>query len=220
MSSKTFTDNEKAEICRSYRLAKDPSKQITALAELNACSKSDITRILQDAKLLPMNDPETALPNLQNFKPIVPIGDVLDKKPKAKHTWTECEITDLIFLKAKGIPNKALAERFGVSISSVNNQVFLHKAEIDAKIFELNVEAAQNEEIDAKSELPDLMKTEPNNITTPIDDVVRFLEDFKSEFSGPIKLDSNSDIYSLGLKIGMLTSKVDDLLGRLKSSGK
>ena len=252
MTSKTFTEDEKKDICKSYRLAKDPAKQIKTLAELNACYKSDIECVLRESGLLTKKNHEASLPNIKNFKPIVPIGDVLEKKPRSKHSWEDWEIKDLILLKAKGLTNTDLAEHFGVSVPALNNQVFLHRAEIDAKIFELKVDAAQEENkpecssdkfiavensVEAAKDIvladdspenkidpdPDLMTNECtciDSIYSPRDDMINFLEDFKSQFSGLLKLDSNSDLYYFGLKMGIFTSRADDLLRRLKSIGK
>ena len=50
--SKTFTESEKSEICRSYKLAKDPGDQISILADLNACDKASIRNVLIEANLL------------------------------------------------------------------------------------------------------------------------------------------------------------------------
>lgn len=45
------------EIIRSYKEAKNPSSQIKVLAELNACRKSDIEKILVDGKVLKASIP-------------------------------------------------------------------------------------------------------------------------------------------------------------------
>ena len=50
--SKTFTESEKSEICRSYKLAKDPGDQISILADLNACDIASIRNVLIEANLL------------------------------------------------------------------------------------------------------------------------------------------------------------------------
>ena len=50
--SKTFTESEKSEICRSYKLAKDPGDQISILADLNACDTASIRNVLIEANLL------------------------------------------------------------------------------------------------------------------------------------------------------------------------
>ena len=50
--SKTFTESEKSEICRAYKLAKDPGDQISILADLNACDKASIRNVLIEANLL------------------------------------------------------------------------------------------------------------------------------------------------------------------------
>lgn len=39
---------DKGEICRDYNAAKDKKRQIQILAELNACSKEEIMKILQE----------------------------------------------------------------------------------------------------------------------------------------------------------------------------
>ena len=39
----------KDEIVRDYKAAKTPAKQITVLADLNACSKQEIVEILREA---------------------------------------------------------------------------------------------------------------------------------------------------------------------------
>lgn len=50
--SKTFTEEEKREICKNYRIAKNPKEQIGILADLNACSKSSIEAVLEEAGLI------------------------------------------------------------------------------------------------------------------------------------------------------------------------
>ena len=47
--SHTFTDAEIGEIRMSYKQAKKPAEQIGILADLYACAKDDISRVLEIA---------------------------------------------------------------------------------------------------------------------------------------------------------------------------
>lgn len=88
------------EICRSYRQAYSPSKQIKVLAELNCCKESDIKQILKDNGYMkkqgrPSTEPEKPLSKAERLlkavndereevkealKPTVKIEDIV-KKP-------------------------------------------------------------------------------------------------------------------------------------------
>ena len=130
MNSKTFTAVEKSNICKDFRLAKDPKKQITVLAELNSCSTSEIEFVLCEAGLLTSEGKVVLKPELATTKPTL-------RKPreasKQHHKWSPDEIDRLILLKSEGKSNVEIAEELGVSVASVGGQVHKFKNDIEQR---------------------------------------------------------------------------------------
>lgn len=100
---KTFTDAEKNEIRAAYRQAKSPGAQVGILADLYACKKEDICRVLE----LPLPSPQKA-------------------KRKSYDQAVREQAVKAVLLD--GDTQQAAAERFGVPRTNVASWVQKAKA--------------------------------------------------------------------------------------------
>lgn len=220
--SKTFTESEKSEICRAYKLAKDPDDQISILADLNACDKASIRNVLIEANLLRgvASPPPTSPPDKEQktvtSQPTAPKGP--------RKMWTEAEISELIDLKAQGKTNHQVAQYFGKSVSSINGQVFKYKDEIAKRI----------NEIELNKQTPTLKESEGPHSTQPeydigqgksvdslaiLCDVRKLLRSIQDEIS-IVNVNTSTDILRLGMSLGTITERIDVFIERLDKIAK
>lgn len=87
------------EICRMYRQAKDPKKQITIMAELNACHVSVIKEILADG------------------------GEIT----RTRLDWTPELDAQLNVMLAEGKSHAQIAVKFGVTRNCITNRITQRK---------------------------------------------------------------------------------------------
>lgn len=120
----------------------------------------------------------------------------------------------LIDLKAQGKTNHQVAQHFGVSVPSVNGQVFKHSDKISARALQLEYER----------ETFKLSATEVSECTEEVErskdvlpDVIELLREFQNTFLLGANLDRPTGIYKLGIAIGQYSTKVDAMLERLSN---
>lgn len=104
-TSKTFTREEKQEICVSYKQARDQEAQIVILSELNACPICDITAILKESGLLKPKRSTLKHPTA--------------RRSSKRHFWTDEEISEIQKLRDEGAKVREIADKFGVSETSI-----------------------------------------------------------------------------------------------------
>ena len=185
-SKRTFTDAEREDICKSYRTARDPQKQISILAELYVCDKRSIEAVLQSANL---------------WKCKAPAKKASPKRTRtggARRAWSAEDISQLVEFKAKGMSNIEIAKHFNISASSVSSQVFKHKKEIEA--YSTSV-----------SNVCDNASSSYDDPTC----AVELLQEFQRTFCDCINSAEPIDAYKIGVKIGQFSAKIDALLERL-----
>lgn len=215
--SKTFTESEKSEICRSYKLAKDPSDQISILADLNACDTASIRNVLIEANLLKgvASPPPTSPPDKEQKK-----ATPQSTAPKGpRKMWTEAEISELIDLKAQGKTNHQVAQYFGKSVSSINGQVFKYKDEIAKRIneIELNKQTSPLKASEEPSSTPpeyDIGQETSIDSLTILSDVRKLLRSIQDEIS-IVNVNTSTDILRLGMSLGTITERIDAFIERL-----
>ena len=194
---KTFTEEEKIDIRTSYRQAKDPEKQISILADLYACRKSDIECVVKD-----LQQSSATKSNKVTSQ-------------KSKHRWTSEEITELRSLKAKNTPIKEIAKHFRVSVPAVQGQLAKHKPQ-EAPSAPLPpmvnlpyiVEPSERTSTKAKSSASTL------NYFTAIE----YLKEFQVLASN-IALNTTDDVLNFGIALGEFSYKVAEFLKEVDSDG-
>lgn len=202
--SKTFTEEEIMDIRTSYRQAKEPKKQISILAELYACEKSDIEYVIKDLK-----QGSTKTSNKGSKRP---------RTQLPKHQWTSDEVEELISLKSSNLPLKEIAAHFGVSVPAVQGQLMKHKNQESNKckvsipepevrtlpfIVEPNIEAKSH-----SSQITDL------NYFTAIE----YLKEFQVLVSN-VRLSTTDDVLNFGKALGELAYKVGEFLREADKDG-
>lgn len=194
---KTFTEEEKIDIRTSYRQAKDPEKQISILADLYACRKSDIEQIVND---LQQSSATTS-------------NKVTSQK--SKHRWTSEEIAEMCSLKAKNTPIKEIAKHFRVSVAAVQGQLAKHKPQEAPSVplppmvnLPYIVEPSERTSTKAKSSASTL------NYFTAIE----YLKEFQVLASN-IALNTTDDVLNFGIALGEFSYKVAEFLKEVDSDG-
>lgn len=217
--SKTFTESEKSEICRSYKLAKDPGDQISILADLNACDTASIRNVLIEANLLKgvASPPPTSQPDKEQKKTTGPKGP--------RKLWTEAEISELIDLKAQGKTNHQVAQHFGRSVSSINGQVFKYRDEIGKRINELEFNKqtfllkASDESSSTQPECDTGTEKSVDSLAI-ISDVRELLRSIQDEIGVGMNVNTPTDILRLGMSLGTIAEKIDVFIERLDKIAK
>lgn len=189
--SKTFTEEEEMDIRTSYRQAKEPKKQISILAELYACEKSDIEYVIKDLK--------------QSSAKTTNKGSKRPRTQLPKHQWTPDEVEDLISLKSKNLPLKDIAAHFGVSVPAVQGQLMKHKVK---KLDEPKTSMLEPEVKSRSSQIADL------NYFTAIE----YLEEFQMLVSS-VRLNTTDDVLNFGKALGELAYKVGEFLREADKDG-
>lgn len=198
-SHKTFTEEEKIDIRTSYRQAKDPEKQISILADLYACRKSDIEHIVND---LQQKQSSAAKSNKVTSQ-------------KSKHRWTSEEIAEMCSLKAKNTPIKEIAKHFRVSVASVQGQLAKHKPQ-----------EAPSAPLPPKVNLPYIVKPSENTSTKARPSAstlnyftaIEYLKEFQVLASN-IALNTTDDVLNFGIALGEFSYKVAEFLKEVDSDG-
>lgn len=222
--SKTFTESEKSEICRAYKLAKDPDDQISILADLNACDKASIRNVLVEANLLKgvasPPPPPTSPPDKEQKN--VTLQSTAPKGPRKM--WAEAEISELIDLKAQGKTNHQVAQHFGKSVSSINGQVFKYRDEIARRINELEFNKQTfllkaSEESSSTLLDCDASQVKSADSLTILSDVRELLRSIQDEIS-IVNVNTSTDILRLGMSLGTITERIDAFIERLDKIAK
>ena len=131
------------EICRSYRLAANKSKQVDILADLNGCSPQDIIDILTE------NGEISGMPK---------------KKKSKSQRWTVDDEKKLIECYENGIGNFEIAEKLGRDYKAVCDKIYnlkkkgyIHKDNQDKSIVQKLKTPAKTKPVDSNIDTLDLL---------------------------------------------------------------
>lgn len=205
-SQRIFTAEERDDICRSYRTAKDPEKQIFILSELYVCDRKNIEEVLQKANLRTYNSEPTKRSTYSNL-------DIPECSKRPRRTWTSKDIEELFRLKAQGWTHVALANHFNVTINSINGQICKHKDTIEPAAPGQRLSAVEVESLPKGCKLFE----EPNDSHLDvISSTIALLEKFQKDFCNTSDPNNSLDAYRVGVMVGRFSNKVDNLLRRLR----
>lgn len=208
-SKRIFTAEERDDICRSYRTAKDPEKQIFILSELYVCDRKNIEEVLQEANLRTYKSEPTKRSIYSKL--VIP-----ERNKRPRRTWTSKDIEELFRLKAQGWTHRALANYFNVTINSINGQVCKYKETMEPATPE---QSSGTIKVGSSAEDCNLLE-EHVNPSDVISDTIALLKEFQKDFCSTSGSNKPLDAYRVGVMVGMFSNKVDNLLRRLQKVAK
>lgn len=123
------------DICKEYRTAKSPLKQIGVLAELNTCSKKEIIKILTDnGEKLPGNvGPRKAAEATPGNVPELTAADVNYKEKPETPEGRKVPLVNMDALRRLGIIRMLIVKAFGGSNAHELEAALLLYEEMRAK---------------------------------------------------------------------------------------
>lgn len=206
-SKRIFTAEERDDICRSYRTAKDPEKQILILSELYVCDRKNIEEVLQKANLRTYKSEPTT--RSIHSKLVIP-----ERNKRPRRTWTSKDIEELFRLKAQGWTHEALANHFNVTIHSINGQICKHKDTIEPVAAPM--QSLSTAEVESLPKACRLFEKPNDSHSDVISSTIALLEKFQKDFCNTSDPNNSLDAYRVGVMIGRFSNEVDNLLRRLR----